>query len=316
MDKLLSVIIPVYNCEKYVERCIRSVLAQTYENIEVIVVDDGSKDNSLSICLSLAKDNNKVKVIHKENGGVVSARNAGIQESRGDFITFVDSDDWIEPDTYESMLNMINGENRCICALTEHVVRIPHVQATGKLDAKTALSRLCLMEFPTSMWAYIYPAELVKEINLSTDIHFFEDFLFNYLILQKVDCVYACDRQLYHYETNEGSVNRQGLSLKRLSCLKIADMINENGPQHLSFLENAETVAIAHFLICNIAVLTVQSDIKLKKVLKDACKKYKTAVNRSNVVPRAYKVAINMASQSISLAALVGSLRKKVKAKC
>ena len=96
---LVSVIVPVYNVEKYLNRCVDSLVQQTYHNLEIIMVDDGSKDNSGRICDLLAKQDKRIKVIHKLNGGLASARNAGIKKANGQYILFVDSDDWIELDT-------------------------------------------------------------------------------------------------------------------------------------------------------------------------------------------------------------------------
>ena len=101
---LLSVIVPVYNVEAYLCRCVDSILNQTYQNLEVILVDDGAKDSSGTICDTYAEKDSRVQVIHKENGGLSSARNAGLDICRGEYIAFVDSDDWIELDAYENML--------------------------------------------------------------------------------------------------------------------------------------------------------------------------------------------------------------------
>ncbi len=102
---LISVIVPVYNVEEYLPRCVDSILAQSYDHLEVILVDDGAKDGSGAICDGYAAKDPRVRVIHQENGGLSSARNAGIQEARGDYLAFVDSDDWIEPDAYAHMLD-------------------------------------------------------------------------------------------------------------------------------------------------------------------------------------------------------------------
>lgn len=104
---LLTVIVPVYKVEEYLPRCVDSILGQTYENLEVILVDDGSPDGSGAICDAYAARDSRVKVIHKENGGLSSARNAGIDAARGEYLAFVDSDDWIEPDAYESMMALM-----------------------------------------------------------------------------------------------------------------------------------------------------------------------------------------------------------------
>ena len=103
MQPLISVIIPVYKVELYLRECIDSVLAQTYQNLEVILVDDGSPDQCGSICEQYAEKDNRVCVIHKENGGLSDARNAGIDVAKGEYIGFVDSDDWVAPDMYECL---------------------------------------------------------------------------------------------------------------------------------------------------------------------------------------------------------------------
>ena len=105
-DILISIIVPVYNVEKYLPRCVDSILNQTYRNLEVILVDDGTKDSCDVICDAYAQKDSRVRVIHKENGGLSSARNAGIDIARGEYLGFVDSDDWIEPETYESLLEL------------------------------------------------------------------------------------------------------------------------------------------------------------------------------------------------------------------
>lgn len=100
---LISVIVPVYNIEDYLERCIRSIMGQTYQNLEILLVDDGSTDSSGAICDRLAEEDSRIRVFHKENGGSSSARNLGIREAKGEYIGFIDSDDYIEPDMYELM---------------------------------------------------------------------------------------------------------------------------------------------------------------------------------------------------------------------
>ena len=108
-DEKISIVIPIYNVEKYVKRCIDSVLAQTYKNIEIILVDDGSEDNCGEICDEYAKSNNYIKVLHQENSGLAAARNNGIKITTGDYIAFVDSDDYVLPQMYEILYkNMKN----------------------------------------------------------------------------------------------------------------------------------------------------------------------------------------------------------------
>ena len=102
----VSIVVPIYNVEKYLKQCIESIINQTLQDIEIILVDDGSPDNCPQICDEYAKKDSRIKVVHKKNGGLSSARNAGIEVATGDFIGFVDSDDYIELDMYEKMYNI------------------------------------------------------------------------------------------------------------------------------------------------------------------------------------------------------------------
>ena len=113
----ISVVVPVYNVEDYLDRCVKSIISQTYENLEVILVDDGSADGSPVMCDSWAQKDPRIKVIHKPNGGVSSARNAALDAATGDFIGFVDSDDWIENDFYELLMKSLaeNGSDIAFC---------------------------------------------------------------------------------------------------------------------------------------------------------------------------------------------------------
>ena len=110
MKPLISVIIPVYNVERYLDECIKSIVNQTYENLEIILVDDGSPDNCPRMCDDWAKKDERIRVIHKENGGLASARNAGMNICTGEYISFVDSDDWMELNAYESLLKYFDDK--------------------------------------------------------------------------------------------------------------------------------------------------------------------------------------------------------------
>lgn len=117
--KLISIIVPVYMAEKYLNRCIESILCQTYKNFELILVDDGSPDTSGDLCDYWAGQDSRVKVIHKENGGASSARNCGLKIAKGKYIAFVDSDDWLEPNMYEQLYKLLeeNKAQMAICGM-------------------------------------------------------------------------------------------------------------------------------------------------------------------------------------------------------
>lgn len=121
MSELISVVIPVYNSANFIDRCLSSVLCQTYTNLEIILVDDGSKDDSLKLCEEYAKKDSRVKVLHKENGGSSTARNMGIRATNGSFIGFIDSDDYIEPDMYESLMKVYEKHPDAVMAQMQSV---------------------------------------------------------------------------------------------------------------------------------------------------------------------------------------------------
>ena len=118
MDVLVSVVVPVYKVEKYINKCIDSIINQTYKNLEIILVDDGSPDRCPQICDEYAKKDNRIKVIHKKNSGLGAARNTGIDAAKGEYIGFVDSDDWIMPNMYEEMVNCCENYQVPICECT------------------------------------------------------------------------------------------------------------------------------------------------------------------------------------------------------
>ena len=113
MGEKISVIVPVYNVEQYLERCVDSIINQTYTNLEIILVNDGSTDNSGKLCDELAKKDERIRVIHKENGGLSDARNRGIEEAESDLVGFIDSDDYIDNDMYEILLIILM--QICLC---------------------------------------------------------------------------------------------------------------------------------------------------------------------------------------------------------
>ena len=108
-EPLVSIVIPVYNVEKYLEECMKSILHQTYANLDIVLVDDGSKDKSSDMCDEYAKKDFRVQVLHKENGGLMSAWIAGVKNSKGEYLVFVDSDDWIEPNMIEELVKYSEG---------------------------------------------------------------------------------------------------------------------------------------------------------------------------------------------------------------
>ena len=140
MEKL-TVIVPVYNSSKYLKKCIESILEQTYVNTEIILVNDGSTDNSIDICKEFKQIDNRIIVIDKENGGVASARNAGLEVATGSYVAFVDSDDYVEKDMYETMIEALNNNNADIVECGFNQINIEENKKKIKIYEKANINR-------------------------------------------------------------------------------------------------------------------------------------------------------------------------------
>ncbi len=211
MLSLISVIIPVYKCEKYLKRCINSILAQTYTNLEIIIVDDGSPDNCPKICDWLATQDNRIKVFHKVNGGASSARNTGLNNATGDYICFVDSDDMLPED---SIMNLWYGvtSNKCqyaagICGILGSNKVKNHIDNEKVIDYSQ--NPVDLLEYITRSGSYspyskIYDADIIKKHELRYDesLKCSEDALFIRQYLAYCSRIVLIPRIVYRYNTN------------------------------------------------------------------------------------------------------------------
>lgn len=208
----VSIIVPVYNAEKYLDKCISSILSQNLDNWELILVDDGSGDNSGMICDEFAAKNNRIKVIHKDNAGVSAARNTGMQHATGDYIGFVDADDWIKPDMYSRMLEYGRRNNADIVMCDAFTV-----YSNGKAEADTItalngdniltkenITSDLLLEIAGSVWRCIYRREMIQMNNIQfpVGIKFSEDRIFNLYAIGKADAVVYMKEGLYNRYVN------------------------------------------------------------------------------------------------------------------
>ena len=218
----VSVIVPVYNAEKYLTECVESIRKQTIEDIEIILVDDGSTDTSPAMCDAFAVQDPRVKVIHKPNGRASSARNAGIRAATGEFIAFVDSDDWISPDMYEKMLEP--NADVCLCDYVrfsgekEFPFSQPNVSGgfyNREQMKKDIFPHLVMdgLEYPITIsnWALLIRRSVIADSNLSyrEDIHISEDAPFGSEVLYCANSfAYLKNHYFYHYRVTEGSSSR------------------------------------------------------------------------------------------------------------
>lgn len=229
---LVTIIIPIYNAERFIERCVNSCLEQEYTHIEILLMDDGSKDNSGAICDEFARSDPRVRVIHKENSGVSDTRNLGIMEARGEYIQFMDSDDWITRDATKLLVtNAIQHECDMVIADFYRVVG-EKKSAKGAIDDEGKITRNefaeLMMENPADfyygvLWNKLYKTKIIRDHQLRMDpnIHWCEDFLFNMEYLQYVENIYVLQSPIYYYVKTEGSLVSQGASIKGTVKMKL-----------------------------------------------------------------------------------------------
>jgi glycosyltransferase involved in cell wall biosynthesis len=217
----VSVIVPAYNVERYLSRCVGSLLHQDHANIEVILVDDGSPDGSGELADRLAESDARVRVIHKANGGVSSARNAGIDAAGGDWVMFVDGDDWVEPDYVSYFLSLV-CHGGCLVGMDTRNCRgdeppAPRERTKQTVPAERALEWIYDDTIFVAVWNKIYSAQLLHDLRFSEDVWYGEGMLFNVEALQLVDTVAVGDAEVYHQTFNPDSAMRC-FSLKSNYC--------------------------------------------------------------------------------------------------
>jgi len=225
---LISVIVPVYKVEKYLPKCVDSILAQTYRNLEIILVDDGSPDGCPAICDAYAEKDHRVLVIHKENGGLSDARNAALDRISGDFVTFVDSDDFVGKKYVEGLFQALSETESdlsvCDFSIVEKdcLVPDPAIPDVSRLKvfspAKALEAILYQREFDTSAWGKLYRSSLFREIRFPKGM-WYEDLATTYKIIFRTQKIVFTPFKAYFYWQRQGSIINSAFSMKRLELL-------------------------------------------------------------------------------------------------
>lgn len=232
----ISVIIPVYNVERYLERCVSSITNQSYSNLEIILIDDGSTDLSSKICDELAKKDNRIIVIHKKNEGLSSARNAGLDYCTGEFVSFVDSDDWIESDTYEYSLNLLISTNSdvvdfdCKYSYNSPDTIIQPEESINTYDGEDVLWSYLYRGLtiqhnaPYTVWRKLYKWKEISHIRFIENKNS-EDLLYNYEVSKAIRRITYTNQIKYHYFQNSSGISMSSLKNKDLALIEISEKI-------------------------------------------------------------------------------------------
>ena len=277
---LISIIIPVYKVEKYLEKCIQSVINQTYENLQIILVDDGSPDNCGKICDEYAKKDHRIEVIHKSNGGLSDARNKGLEIAKGEYIGFVDSDDYIEADMYEVLYNLLKQYNADVSICNFYTV------SQGKISIKNAdngineYNRIEILKeilldknIQSYAWNKLYKKELFDEIKYPIGKKY-EDIGTTFYLLEKCNKVVVTGKSEYYY------INRQDSIVNNVTESTITDYI-ELIMQRYDYIEK------------NIKELSSYNKDYLKRILKTAEKDIKSLNEVEDYTKKKYEELYN-----------------------
>ncbi len=280
---LISIIVPVYNVEKYIRRCVDSLINQTYKNLEIILIDDGSPDNSGAICDEYAERDNRIKVIHKENGGVSSARNVGLDNTSGEYIGFIDADDYIDFQMYEVLYNNLTDNeadiSMCVYALENSSGEfIPHYSSeiTEAFDREQAISEMLKqVKYTCSLWDKLFSARLIESVRFDEEISHNEDLLFVYQLMKKSDKAVYTSRPMYYYCKNEQSASRVKFSDKNTTMLKAQTMVLEDIRENVPEIYDVALTEYVKTAIFNLTAI-VKSNYqnkeyieKLREIVKD-----------------------------------------------
>lgn len=228
---MISVIVPAYNIAPYIERCIKSILDQTYTDFEILIVNDGSTDETPLICDRLAAMDSRIRVFHKENGGVSSARNLALTKIKGELISMIDGDDWIEPNLFEDAVHQLNTHNAQVFMFEYFIDKnessVKHSlndELYGIINTETTMINT-ISSNNRFLWSKIFSAELVKDTNFDENIILGEDTLFICEIISRATkCVYS-DNSYYHYIIRENSAITSNFKIKKMTGLIAYDKV-------------------------------------------------------------------------------------------
>ena len=259
MNKI-SVVVPVYNVEKYIDRCVKSITNQTYKDLEIILVDDGSTDDCPNICDRFAAEDKRIKVIHKANGGVSSARNTGIAQATGTYIAFVDGDDYIEPQMYETLLEEIEKNNADVAVCAYNRVNDGGIISQDAIyPAKVIETQYGFVPFDGKekfevccVWNKLYRLSVINNNKLFFDERFKvgEDFLFNYYYLKYCKKIVVTDYVLYNYYVDRDNSATGNVNSDFINRWRVYKIILENEKNNRAVYEHCLAVYLNQLLTC------------------------------------------------------------------
>lgn len=298
-NPLISVILPIYNVEKYLPACMESIFAQTYHNLEIILVDDGSTDNCGGLCDEYAEKNKRVVVYHKKNGGVSETRNYGLEQARGEYITFVDPDDYIDSDYVEYLLLLINRYHSRM-SICQHRVRynngsVKEMGSAGEeeLTAQRCLERMLYHDvIDTSAWGKLYHRDLFDGVRYPVN-KIFEDAAITYKLMMRCEKIAISYESKYTYVFHNNSIVNSEFKKSKLDLLEVTDKMAEDISQTYPELKKAAVrrQVYARFSTLN-QMLESTGYPEIKKELIEYIKRHKKDIFCNREAPRRDKIGL------------------------
>lgn len=308
--ELISIIVPVYNVEKYLKKCVDSIVNQTYKNLEIILVDDGATDNSGKICDELVELDNRIKVYHKKNGGLSDARNYGVERATGDYIGFVDSDDYIDVEMYEKLYEAIKKEN---VDVAECNLKIVYPEKT-ELFTDEKYYQICnkqeyLEEYLKiekifgSACVRLTKADIAKKLKFPVG-KLYEDTYYAYDLISIVDKYVIMDNPYYNYLMRENSITNAKFNPRIFDLIEIVEKFHTNVYKNYPSLKEAADCRkmYAYFSVLNSILL--EEDFKNNSFYKqiiDYFKEEYMKLLRNKYITRNRKLSILLIKFSINL---------------
>lgn len=225
----VSILIPCYNVEEYLPHCLQSIIDQTYSDLQIVAIDDGSKDNTWNILQDYSKKDSRIELYHQSNQGVASTRNNLLDKVKGDYILFVDADDWLELDMVSRLVSYAIESNSdlvmCDRVMNDDDVAINEINISI-LNREQAIKDFLRHEyFVGSLWNKLIKSELIQGLTFRNDIWYGEDALFCWSVLLNVEKILVTNERFYHYRQNINSISHQTFNSKKLTGHKVWEII-------------------------------------------------------------------------------------------
>ena len=327
-NKKISVIVPIYKVENYLKGCVDSIVSQTYKHLEIILVDDGSPDNCPLICDELAKTDPRIKVVHKENGGLSDARNAGMDISTGDYIGFVDSDDYIDEDMYGILVNALEENDADIaCCRYTKVWDDGNTEAIGN-DGKTHIyegvdglkAYLYAKTVDPFACAKLYKSELIgNKSYVSRKVRFVKDIIgednpFNIGILKDTDKLVVVGKSKYNYrQAREGAITNSAVSRKKVDSVFFWDTVSkeckENYPQ--LYIYALRRQALFYVGLYN-KIYKDKNYSKETEIVRAFARDNLAVIKHSEICEKSVKLSVYLIAKAPKIYALIMRLYKKI----